>query len=566
MFLIGVRILSGTVRRAQAGDAFARLADVADPRRCIARSARISRRPTAACAGERDRGARHGQARRREMTATSDLDLILVYDFDAEAPESDGARPLYGAQYFARLTQRLISALSAPTNDGRALPGRHAPAPVRPRPGRSRPASRRFAAYQENEAWTWEHMALTRARVVSASPGFERARREVIRDVLARPRDAATARRRRRRDARGDRQGKGRRRALGPQIRRRRADRYRVHRAISAARARRTDMPGHSRHHDRARARQGAGGSACCRSEDAEVLRPAVRLYQDLTQILRLCLSGPFDPKTAGAGLLRLLARAADVPDFATLDAHHQRNAGQGAREFRANFGRMQPDDAGGADPAYARLRAGGRMAPSRQGGSPMKKQFGMATRHARGGCRSGRYRARRSGARAGQAQACDRAEGRLGQSGADVGHDGRNLSKTRHRAGEFRHPRCGRNPAGGDFRQRRYRHRRRHPGRDARLRQGRADQGAGGRLHRCRRHLLVRADRLADQERRGHHRQAHDRLFHQRFDLRQCRARADRPLQAQGASRRRPAARRRHWSRPCPGRSTSAGRWRRSG
>jgi glutamate-ammonia-ligase adenylyltransferase len=57
-------------------------------------------------------------------------------------------------------------------------------------------------------------------------------------------------------------------------------------------------------------------------TEDAEVLRAAVRLYHDLTQVLRLCLPGPFDPKTAGAGLLRLLARAADVPDFATLDAH----------------------------------------------------------------------------------------------------------------------------------------------------------------------------------------------------------------------------------------------------
>ena len=55
--------------------------------------------------------------------------------------------------------------------------------------------------------------------------------------------------------------------------------------------------------------------------EDAEILRPAVQLYHDLTQILRLCLPGAFDPKTAGAGLLRLLARAADVPDFATLDA-----------------------------------------------------------------------------------------------------------------------------------------------------------------------------------------------------------------------------------------------------
>ena len=52
------------------------------------------------------------------------------------------------------------------------------------------------------------------------------------------------------------------------------------------------------------------------------MLRPAVRLYHDLTQILRLCLPGPFDPKRPPRpGLLGLLARAADVPDFATLDA-----------------------------------------------------------------------------------------------------------------------------------------------------------------------------------------------------------------------------------------------------
>ena len=56
-------------------------------------------------------------------------------------------------------------------------------------------------------------------------------------------------------------------------------------------------------------------------TEDAEILRNAVRLYQDLTQILRLCLPGPFDPKTADPGLLQLLTRAADVPDAATLDA-----------------------------------------------------------------------------------------------------------------------------------------------------------------------------------------------------------------------------------------------------
>ena len=52
------------------------------------------------------------------------------------------------------------------------------------------------------------------------------------------------------------------------------------------------------------------------------MLRPAVRLFHDLTQILRLCLPGAFDPKAASAGVLGLLARAADLPDFAALNAY----------------------------------------------------------------------------------------------------------------------------------------------------------------------------------------------------------------------------------------------------
>jgi glutamate-ammonia-ligase adenylyltransferase len=57
-------------------------------------------------------------------------------------------------------------------------------------------------------------------------------------------------------------------------------------------------------------------------AEEGEVLRPAARLYHDLTQVLRLCLSGPLDPPTAGPELRRLLARAADVPVSRKLDAH----------------------------------------------------------------------------------------------------------------------------------------------------------------------------------------------------------------------------------------------------
>ena len=70
---------------------------------------------------------------------------------------------------------------------------------------------------------------------------------------------------------------------------------------------------------------------------DAEVLRAAVRLYHDLTQVLRLCLPGPFDPKAAAPGLIGLLARAADVPDFATLDAF----VGETQAKVRASFTRI---------------------------------------------------------------------------------------------------------------------------------------------------------------------------------------------------------------------------------
>src|SRR5262249_2050781 len=71
--------------------------------------------------------------------------------------------------------------------------------------------------------------------------------------------------------------------------------------------------------------------------EDADVLRPAARLYHNLTQILRLCLSGPFDAKTAGAGLLGLPCRAADLPNFITPNAH----VAETQQKVRASFNRI---------------------------------------------------------------------------------------------------------------------------------------------------------------------------------------------------------------------------------
>jgi glutamate-ammonia-ligase adenylyltransferase len=252
------------------------------------------------------------------MTATSDLDLIVVYDFDEEHPESEGPRRLHGSQYFTRLTQRLISALTAQTNYGVLY---HVDMRLRPS-GRSGPLATRlagFADYQETEAWTWEHMALTRARVVSASPAFAARVEAVIRNVLTRPRDAKSVAGDvvEMRGAIAQEKGDGNRwdlkYAAGALV-----DLEFIAQYLQLVHA--ATLPG-ILDTSTTRVLDKAWRLGLLAPEHAEVLRPAVRLYHDLTQILRLCLPGPFDPKTAAPGLIGLLTRAADVPDFATLDA-----------------------------------------------------------------------------------------------------------------------------------------------------------------------------------------------------------------------------------------------------
>jgi len=317
MFLIGVRILSGTVTARQAGEAFARLADavIRAVHKAVADNFALThghmhRQEAAVLA--------MGKLGGYEMTASSDLDLILIYEFDSENPESDGKRSLYGAQYFARLTQRLINALTAQTNYGALYQ-----VDMRLRPsGRAGPLATQlegFAAYQETEAWTWEHMALTRARVVTAPPAFKQRVERVIQDILRRPRDAeliagdvvemraAIAK------EKGDGERWDLKYVAGGLI-----DIEFIAQYLQLIHAHR--LP-NILDTSTARVLDKAWALRVLPVEDAEILRPAVQLYQDLTQILRLCLPGVFNPKTAGGGLLRLLARAADVPDFATLDA-----------------------------------------------------------------------------------------------------------------------------------------------------------------------------------------------------------------------------------------------------
>ena len=131
-----------------------------------------------------------GKLGSRELTFDSDLDVVFLYGLPAGADEqSDGAQGLAASHYYARFTKRLSNAVSALTAEGRLYE-----IDTRLRPsGTSGPIAIEAAAfrrYHEEDSWTWEHMALTRARPVAGDPGLWAQVMEDIRAVLCTPRDA----------------------------------------------------------------------------------------------------------------------------------------------------------------------------------------------------------------------------------------------------------------------------------------------------------------------------------------------------------------------------------------
>jgi glutamate-ammonia-ligase adenylyltransferase len=121
------------------------------------------------------------------LTHASDLDIILLFSGDHLA-ESDGPRSLGATQYFNRLAQRVIAAMSVATASGALYE-----IDTRLRPsgadGLLCASVKSFDQYQRQNAWTWEHMALTRARVLFGSAGARGQVAEIIRDVLHTKRD-----------------------------------------------------------------------------------------------------------------------------------------------------------------------------------------------------------------------------------------------------------------------------------------------------------------------------------------------------------------------------------------
>jgi glutamate-ammonia-ligase adenylyltransferase len=180
-FRIGVHHLRGLIDGFEAGKQYADLAEAV-----------IAALWPVVCA---DFALKHGQAPgcgavvlgmgslgAGRLNAGSDLDLIMIYDA-AGVENSDGKRPLAARPYYARLTQAMVTALSAQMAEGRLYE-----VDVRLRPsGRQGPVAtsiESFRNYQTTEAWTWEHLALTRARVLAGEPALaaevEAFRRETI--------------------------------------------------------------------------------------------------------------------------------------------------------------------------------------------------------------------------------------------------------------------------------------------------------------------------------------------------------------------------------------------------
>ncbi|XHB98710.1 bifunctional [glutamine synthetase] adenylyltransferase/[glutamine synthetase]-adenylyl-L-tyrosine phosphorylase [Nitratireductor sp. ac15] len=327
-FLIGIRLLTGTIDSARAGKAFSDLADLTVEAALEAVVENFAERH-GRIAGGRVAILGMGKLGSRELTAGSDIDLILLYDHEQDADYSDGQKPLAPSEYYARLTQRLIAAVSAPTAEGVLYE-----LDLRLRPsGNKGPVATHidaFARYQRNDAWTWEHMALTRARAFAGDKALIGRVENEVHDILALPRDTQ-------------------------KIRKEAAEMRRLLEEEKPAR----DVwdlklvPGGlidlefiaqvavlTRNTSAERETTATGdvlnslSEAFCAPQARQELVDAHHLYMTLTQTTRLCLEGGFVPEEAPPGFADLLLQQTDLPELGILEAHVEETAGRVRRLF----------------------------------------------------------------------------------------------------------------------------------------------------------------------------------------------------------------------------------------
>ncbi|MDN3624272.1 bifunctional [glutamine synthetase] adenylyltransferase/[glutamine synthetase]-adenylyl-L-tyrosine phosphorylase [Methylobacterium isbiliense] len=313
-FVTGARLLSGILPPAGAGRAYAGIAQAA-----VAETLHAVREAFAAEHG-RVPGGRVvvlglGRLGSRQLTADSDLDLVVLYDFDPEQRESDGRRPLDAAVYHNRLTQRLVAALTVPTRRGRLY---EVDLRLRPGGGQGPIAGQwqRFLPYQREEADLWEHMALTRARALAGDSSLAAEASAAVAAVVGSARDPATVAREVR--------------TMRALIAREKRDGGPFDLKLAPGGLLDLDFLAQALVLTHAAAHPGligldapavlarAGDLGLVDPGDAATLGAAYQLLDDVHHWQRLMVEGPFDKGAAPATRLRLAA-AAGLPDEAAL-------------------------------------------------------------------------------------------------------------------------------------------------------------------------------------------------------------------------------------------------------
>ena len=333
-FQVGMQIIKGMLDADASGLALSNLAEV-EVEALYERVVKDFRSRHGSLPGQELAVVALGKLGGREITENSDLDLLFVYADPlpgSDTQASDGARPLAASQYFARLSQQLITALSAPTAEGTLYE-----VDMRLRPsGNSGPiasALAGFIAYQETQAWTWEHMALTRARVIAGPSQLTRDITDAVNRVLMRARD----------------------------VEKLRTDVLEMRGRIARGHPPANDwdvkyVPGglvdvefiaqylqlaHGHTHGNAVFDTNTG-AALLRLADAgllpadraSMLADAGRLWRTVQGMLRFASGGTFDEETASDGLKGALVKAAEMEDFDSL----KRQMAETARDVRAAF------------------------------------------------------------------------------------------------------------------------------------------------------------------------------------------------------------------------------------
>jgi glutamate-ammonia-ligase adenylyltransferase len=277
-----------------------------------------------------------------QINAQSDLDIIVVYEPEEE-DMSDGRKPLATRPYYARLTQALITALSAPMSQGRLYE-----VDMRLRPsGNKGPVATSWSAfthYQENEAWVWEHLALTRARVIAGEPELmqqfedfrqsvmtkERQREEILREVAHMRERLASAKA-----------------PSGIWDAKTGAGRMMDIELLSQAAA----LLAHSAQRDVASGLDMAVAGGWLDAADAQVLQQAYALYWSVQTAARLLSGNALDGDTMGEGGAQFLSRTANFGSLQdleqALDTAYGKCAAIISQTLQKEAGHAEPDATG---------------------------------------------------------------------------------------------------------------------------------------------------------------------------------------------------------------------------